>query len=240
MLIIPAIDLKDGRCVRLEQGRADQVTAYAGDPVDTALRWQTEGGLWLHVVDLDGAFQGHPVHTDTVRRIAAAVGIPVELGGGMRTDADISQALEAGVRRVILGTRACEQPADLAGLVQRFGSDRIAVGIDARDGWVQTRGWVTTTQMRAEDLARSVCEAGVGTILYTDTRRDGMLQGVNTEQVDRICTAVDCTVIASGGVSSPADVSRLVALQRANLAGVIVGKALYDGTVTLPELIAAT
>ncbi len=240
MLIIPAIDLKDGRCVRLEQGRADLVTTYADDPAAMAVHWQAEGGRWLHVVDLDGAFEGRPVHGEAVRRIVDAIDIPVELGGGIRDDSHIAQALEMGVQRVILGTRACEHPDELAGLVDRFGSDRIAVGIDARDGWVQTRGWVETTRIRAQDLAVNVAGAGVNTILYTDTSRDGMLQGVNAEQIDLICGAVDCTVIASGGVTSTEDVKRLVALDRSNLAGVIVGKALYDGTVTMAELIAAT
>lgn len=236
MTILPAIDLKDGRCVRLRQGRLEEQTVYSESPVEMARHWVKEGGEFLHVVDLDGAFAGHPVHVDTVRAICAAVDVPVETGGGIRTDDDIARVLDAGAARVILGTRICEKPDELARLVERFGAERIAAGIDACDGKVQTRGWAETTAVDAVELATNVSAAGVGTLIYTDTTRDGMLGGVNAFETGRICSAVSCRVIASGGVSGVDDIQRLAALRCTNLEGAIVGKALYEGTVTLRRL----
>ena len=177
--IIPAIDLKGGKCVRLKQGLANEVTEYSDSPSEMAKHWEKEGGAFLHVVDLDGAFEGTPVHATELKAICEAVDMPVEIGGGIRTDEDIENLLATGVTRIILGTRACEHPEELARLVEKFGGDRIAVGIDARDGMVQTKGWVETTDVVAVDLAKQVDEAGVGTIIYTDTSRDGMMAGVN-------------------------------------------------------------
>ena len=234
--IIPAIDLKSGKCVRLRQGLANEETVYSDSPVEMAHHWVKEGGRFLHVVDLDGAFQGTPVHTDVLREICAAIDIPVEIGGGIRTDKDIENLLATGVTRVILGTRACEHPEELARLVGKFGGERIAVGIDARDGKVQTKGWVETTDVEAVDLAKQVDEAGVGTIIYTDTSRDGMLDGVNAFEMGKICSAVSCEVVASGGVSTPEDMKRLSMLNCENLTGAIVGKALYEETVTVKQL----
>ncbi len=234
--IIPAIDLKGGKCVRLRQGLEDEVTEYSDDPVAMARHWVEQGGGYLHVVDLDGAFAGHPVHTDVLRRITAAVDIPVEIGGGLRTDEDIDAVLDAGVARAILGTRACEHPEELSRLVAHFGGERIAVGIDARDGMVQTKGWIETTGVAATDLAVNVELAGVKTIIYTDTSRDGMMRGVNAEQVSAICKVVGCDVVASGGVSAVDDVRRLMEVECGNLIGAIVGKALYDESVTIAEL----
>lgn len=236
--LYPAIDLKDGKCVRLRQGRADAVTVYSEDPVATARKWADAGGDWLHVVDLDGAFAGHPVHHDIVRAIAAAIPIPVELGGGLRTDDDIQRMLDAGVRRVVLGTRACADPDALAALVQRFG-DRLAVGIDARNGRVQVKGWVETTETLAVDLARRVSALGVSAVIYTDTATDGMLTGPNIEGVRMLCRAVTAKVIASGGISTCQDIAALAALNLPNLEGVIVGKALYEGAVTMAGMKAA-
>lgn len=235
MRIYPAIDLKGGKCVRLQQGRADAVTVYSDDPVAMARHWIAEGGDWLHIVDLDGAFSGHPVHRATVAEIAAAISAPIEFGGGMRTDADIRSMLDAGARRVVLGTRACAEPEALADLVRQFG-DHLAVGIDARGGRVQVKGWVETTDTMAVDLAVRVSRLGVRTIIYTDTATDGMLTGPNVEGVKALCTAVTCNVIASGGVSRTEDVARLSALRLPNLEGVIIGKALYEGTVTMQGL----
>lgn len=234
--IIPAIDLKGGRCVRLRQGLANEETVYSDSPVEMARHWVRAGGEFLHVVDLDGAFMGHPVHTEVLREICSAIKIPVEIGGGIRTDEDIEKLLATGVCRVILGTRACEHPEELARLVQKFGGQRIAVGIDARAGKVQTKGWVETTDIEAVDLAKKVDAAGVGTIIYTDTARDGMLDGVNAFEMGKICSAVSCNVVASGGVSSVEDIQRLAALNCANLTGAIVGKALYEKTVTVRRL----
>lgn len=224
--------------MRLRQGRAEAVTVYSEDPVAMARKWADAGGDWLHVVDLDGAFAGHPVHHDTVRAIAAAISIPVELGGGLRTDDDISRMLDAGVRRVVLGTRACADPGALVALVKRFG-DRLAVGIDARNGRVQVKGWVETTDTLAVDLARRVSDLGVGAIIYTDTATDGMLTGPNIEGVRSLCLSVKAQVIASGGISTCQDIAALAALRLPNLDGVIVGKALYEGAVTIPGMKAA-
>ncbi|MFA5687854.1 MAG: 1-(5-phosphoribosyl)-5-[(5-phosphoribosylamino)methylideneamino]imidazole-4-carboxamide isomerase [Kiritimatiellales bacterium] len=234
--IIPAIDLKGGRCVRLRQGAAADETVYSFDPVETARMWVKEGGEFLHVVDLDGAFLGRPVHTEILREICTAIDIPVEIGGGIRTDADIETLLNTGVARVILGTRACEHPEELARLVKKFGGEKIAAGIDARNGKVQTKGWVETTDITAADLAKQVDAAGVGTLIYTDTARDGMMDGVNAFETGKICSAVSCSVVASGGVSSVEDIKRLAALNSPNLTGAIVGKALYEKTVTVKQL----
>jgi len=238
VIILPAIDLKDGKCVRLRQGRAEEVTVYSDDPVAQAREWLAQGAEQLHVVDLDGAFQGEPQHMEQIAQIVRAVGIPVEVGGGLRTDAQIEQMLGVGVARAILGTRAVESLDTLRALVRRFGA-AIAVGIDARDGFVQVRGWVETTKVRAVDLARRVEDAGVRTIIYTDTATDGMLGGPNLTALREMCATVACRVIASGGVSAPEHAAALRDLGFPNLYGAIVGKALYDGKTTLAAMRAA-
>jgi phosphoribosylformimino-5-aminoimidazole carboxamide ribotide isomerase len=238
MIILPAIDLKDGRCVRLRQGLADEVTVYSDDPVDMALHWVAEGGEFLHVVDLDGAFKGTPAHLDVIARIVNAIPIPVEVGGGLRSDDDIQRVLDVGVARAIIGTRAFADPDSLAATVERFG-DKVAVGIDARDGRVQVKGWVETTDMLAVDLARKADSVGVKTLIVTDTATDGMMVGTNVAAMDEICKAVSCNVIASGGVTAPADVSALTALGHSNLYGAIVGKALYEKSTTITDMKAA-
>ena len=234
--ILPAVDIKDGRCVRLRQGRAGDLQVYGDDPVEMARRWAGEGATRLHVVDLDGAFQGRPVHTRLIGRMAAAVAIPVEASGGLRTDAHIRDLLDRGVDRVVVGTQACRPEGPLAEWIRLFGA-RLVVGIDARDGLVQVRGWTETTTIRAVDLAARAAAEGVRTIVYTDTAVDGMLAGVNGAAVAEICDAAPCDVIASGGVASAADIAALAALRRPNLVGAIVGKALYEGRVTLRELL---
>lgn len=239
MLILPAIDLKDGHCVRLRQGRADDVTVYADDPVEMALKWAEQGAQYLHVVDLDGAFQGHPVHTQVIARIVDAIPIPVEVGGGLRQDEHVAELVDCGVDRAIVGTRAMAEPEALDRLAARFGP-HVAVGIDARGGYVQVKGWVETTEVRAVDLAQRVDTAGIATIIYTDTATDGMLQGTNVPAMAEVADAVGCGVVASGGISSVSDVEALVALQRPNIVGAIVGKALYEGSVSLPDLVRAT
>ena len=238
MIILPAIDLKDGKCVRLRQGKAEDVTVYSDDPVAQALTWLKQGAEQLHVVDLDGAFQGEPRHAEVIARIVREIGIPVEVGGGLRTDAQIERLLHAGVARAIIGTRALENLDALAALVKRFG-DAIAVGIDARDGLVQVKGWVETTKTLATDLAKQMESAGVRTIIYTDTATDGMLGGPNLAAMRQMCGTVSCRIIASGGVSAPEHVTSLKALGCANLYGAIVGKALYDGKTTLAAMKAA-
>ena len=236
MVILPAIDLKDGKCVRLRQGRADDVTVYGDDPAAQARDWRAQGGAELHVVDLDGAFAGARRHADAIARIIEAFGGPVEVGGGIRDLESLRSVMDAGAARAIIGSAALEDPSFLSEAVELYG-DRIAVGIDARDGFVQTKGWVETTGVRAVDLATAVAKAGVRSIIYTDTATDGMLGGPNLSQMAAICDAAPtCLVTASGGVSSPYDVANLKALERTNLRAAIVGKALYDGRTTLKEL----
>ena len=233
MVILPAIDLKGGVCVRLRQGRAEDVTTYNDDPAAQARDWRDQGGRELHVVDLDGAFAGTPKHAEIIRQIIEAFGGPVEVGGGLRTPEALDAVIEAGATRAIIGSAALEDPEFLTRAVEQYG-DRIAVGIDARDGFVQTRGWVTTTAVKATDLAKAVEKIGVKTIIYTDTATDGMLGGPNLEQMAAICDAApSCQITASGGVSSPTDVKNLMAVGKPNLRAAIVGKALYDGRATI-------
>ena len=236
MVILPAIDLKGGKCVRLRQGRADDVTVYGDDPAAQAKDWRDQGGRELHVVDLDGAFAGTPRHAEVIKRIIEAFDGPVEVGGGIRTPEALRAVIEAGAARAIIGSSALEDPEFLSKAVELYG-ERIAVGIDARDGFVQTKGWVTTTDVKAVELAGAVAKIGVKTIIYTDTATDGMLGGPNLSQMAAICDAAPtCQITASGGVSSPFDVENLKALERSNLRAAIVGKALYDGRTTLREM----
>ena len=236
MIILPAIDLKDGKCVRLRQGRADDVTVYGDDPAAQAKDWAEQGGEELHVVGLDGAFAGTPRHAEVIARIIKAFGGPVEVGGGLRTPEALSAVIEAGAARAIIGSAALDDPEFLMQAVELYG-DKIAVGIDARGGLVQTKGWVETSRTKATDLAAAVARMGVKAIIYTDTATDGMLGGPNLTQLAAICDAApECQITASGGVSSPFDVANLKALERANLRAAIVGKALYDGRTTLREM----
>lgn len=222
--------------MRLRQGRADDETVYGDDPAAQARDWREQGGRELHVVDLDGAFAGEPRHAEVIAKVIEAFGGPVEVGGGIRSMDSLRAVLEAGAARAIIGSAALEDPAFLSAALELYG-DRIAVGIDARDGFVQTRGWVETTKVRATELAAAVEKAGVKSIIYTDTATDGMLGGPNLTQMAAICDAAPgCSITASGGVSSPYDVKNLMALGRANLVAAIVGKALYDGRTTLREL----
>jgi phosphoribosylformimino-5-aminoimidazole carboxamide ribotide isomerase len=238
MTIYPAIDIKGGRCVRLTQGRADQETVYAENPADVAADFRAAGSAWVHVVDLDGAFAGEPQNLAAVRAIVAA-GMKVELGGGLRTRAAVERALGFGVSRVVIGTRAAESEAFVGELVQAFG-DRIAVGIDAKNGQVAVKGWVDTTGVGALALAQRMAALGVATLIYTDIGTDGMLTGPNLAAQEAMLAAVSCRVIASGGVSRRDDVIALAKLaqRHAHLDGVIVGKALYERRVDLRDLLA--
>lgn len=236
--VLPAIDLQGGRCVRLRQGRAEESTVYGEDPEAMARRWAGQGARWLHVVDLDGAFAGKPAHAGLMEKIVRAAGIAVEWGGGLRETDDLRRALDAGVRRVVVGTSAWAQPERLAEWADLLG-DALAVGIDARDGRVQVRGWTDTTDVLAVDLARRASELGVKTVICTDTATDGMLTGPNLDAMEAVCRAASCRVIASGGVSRVEDVRALMALPVDNLRGAIVGKALYEGRTALSELLAA-
>jgi phosphoribosylformimino-5-aminoimidazole carboxamide ribotide isomerase len=234
MVILPAIDLRGGRCVRLLQGRADAETVYSDDPGAMAATFRAAGATWVHVVDLDGAFQGERANAAAVRAIVGA-GMKVELGGGLRDAATVARVLADGVSRVVIGTRAAEDPSFVGELVQTHGGDRIAVGIDARDGRVAVKGWVETTGILALDLARTAQQAGVHTLIYTDIATDGMLGGPNVTALEAMLTAVRCQVIASGGVANLAHIETLgqLAKRHSNLAGVITGKAIYERTLDL-------
>jgi phosphoribosylformimino-5-aminoimidazole carboxamide ribotide isomerase len=236
MLVIPAIDLKGGRCVRLYQGDMNQATVYSDDPVATALRWQSEGAERLHVVDLDGAVSGAGVNTAVIEHICWALTIPVQVGGGIRDVAAIERLLSRGVSRVILGTVAYRQPEIVAAACQRF-PGRITVGIDARAGKVAVQGWTEATELEAVELARRCASMGVNEIVYTDITRDGTSQGVNLDATLALARAVTLPIIASGGVASLQDIERLLPLETEGIAGVIVGRALYTGAVKLAEAI---
>lgn len=238
MTIYPAIDLKGGRAVRLLQGRADQETVYATQPADVATAFRAAGSRWVHVVDLDGAFAGVPQNLPHVEAMVA-LGLQVQLGGGLRDRAAVERALDLGVARVVIGTRAAESESFVSELVGAFGA-RIAVGIDAKDGQVAVKGWVDTTATGALDLARRMDALGVQTIIYTDIGTDGMLTGPNLAAQEAMAEAVGAQVIASGGVSRREDVIALAEIEkrRPNLGGVIVGKALYEKRVELSDLLA--
>ena len=237
MLVIPAIDLKDGRCVRLYQGDMDQATIYSEDPIATALRWQHEGAERLHVVDLDGAVSGAGVNTPVIKRICQALTIPVQVGGGIRTVGTAEHLFAHGVSRVILGTVAYRQPEVVATACQRF-PGRITVGIDARAGKVAVQGWTEATALDAITLAKRCAAMGVSEIVYTDIARDGTEQGVNLDATLALAHGVPLPVIASGGVANLRDIERLAPLKKEGIAGVIVGRALYTGAVKLTEAIA--
>jgi len=233
MLLIPAIDLKDGQCVRLRQGRMDDSTVFSTDVVATAGRWVNAGCRRLHMVDLNGAFAGQPVNADAVRRVVEAFpDLPVQVGGGIR-NLDIAEAyLDAGVRWVIVGTQAVHDSQFVARLCQRF-PNRVIVGLDARDGFAAVDGWATVTGHRVEDLAERFADFGVDAIVYTDIGRDGMMKGVNVDATAALARAIEIPVIASGGVSTMEDVRALNAVSPAGVIGAIVGRALYEGTLDL-------
>ena len=231
MIVIPAIDLRDGRCVRLLQGDFARETVYGDDPVQMALRWQEAGAAMLHVVDLDGARAGHPVQAAIVASIAAALTIPVQLGGGMRTLEHIAGAFDGGVARVVLGTAAIEDRDLLAAALDRWGAERIVLGIDARGGMVATRGWIETTAVRATDLARDLAALGLRRVVYTDIGRDGTLHEPNYAALAEMAAVGDFAVIASGGVARREHLAALAALP--GVEATIVGRALYTGDVVL-------
>ena len=226
LTLYPAIDLKDGACVRLRRGAMDQATVYSDDPAAQARAWQDAGCRWLHVVDLNGAFAGRAVNGAAVAAILAAANVPVQLGGGIRDLAAVERWLEAGVRRVILGSAAVRDPELVHEACRRF-PGQIAIGIDARDGMVATDGWAATSSLSAAELAARFADAAA--VIYTDIGRDGMLTGLNLEQTAAVAETSTAPVIASGGVGSVDDLQALVDLAHPNIEGVIVGRALYDG-----------
>ncbi len=234
MIIFPAIDIKDGLCVRLMQGDPERVTVYGRDPAGVALRWQEEGAEWLHVVDLDGAFSQTPRNREAIVSILNAVSIPVQVGGGIRRLATIEDYLGLGLGRVILGTAALREPQLLEEACRRF-PGRVALGIDARDGWVAIEGWKETTRQDAIGLVRSFSHLDLAAVIYTDIHRDGMQSGVNVQATRSLLEATDFPVIASGGVATLKDVEALLELVPLGLLGVITGRAIYDGTLVLRE-----
>lgn len=237
LVLYPAIDLKDGACVRLRRGDMDDATVYSDDPGAQAQAWQDAGCQWLHVVDLNGAFAGHSVNIQAVAAILAAATVPVQLGGGIRDMAGVERWVHAGIRRVILGSAAVKTPALVHEACRAF-PGRIAVGIDARDGFVATEGWAETSTMSATDLALRFEDAGVAAVIYTDIGRDGMLTGLNLEQTLALAARLRTPVIASGGVGSLADLQALRDRAPPGVEGVIVGRALYDGRVGLRTALA--
>ncbi len=236
MLLIPAIDLKDGRCVRLRQGRMDDETVFSDDPVDMAGRWVTEGARRLHLVDLNGAFAGEPVNGAAVRAIAARFpGLPIQVGGGIRDEATIAAYLDAGVTWCIIGTAAVTDPAVVAGACRAF-PGHIIVGLDAKDGQVAINGWAEITEYRVEELAKHFEQDGVSAIVYTDIGRDGMLTGPNVEATQRLAEAIATPVIASGGITNLDDIRALVKASQASasggeIVGAITGRAIYEGSL---------
>jgi phosphoribosylformimino-5-aminoimidazole carboxamide ribotide isomerase len=234
VLILPAIDLRGSQCVRLQQGDYARETVFGADPAAMARRWVEQGAACLHLVDLDGAREGRPVNGDSVRAIVAAAGVPCQLGGGLRSDAHVEEALAWGVARVVVGTRALRDPEWCRSLCQRF-PDRIAVGIDARDGLVAVEGWLEASDRSALDFARQCGRWGAAAIIYTDISRDGMLEGPNVEATAELAAAVAVPVIASGGVTTLDDVGRLA---RRGLYGCIIGRALYEGRIDLAAAVA--
>lgn len=236
MIVIPAIDLKDGRCVRLEQGKMDKDTVYGDNPADMAVKWAECGAERLHVVDLNGAFAGEPKNLEAIKAIVAAVNIPVQVGGGIRDISTMERLFDLGVERLILGTSACQNPELVKEACKKF-PDGIIAGIDASNGMVAIKGWAEITAKDALDLAREMEEAGVSAIIYTDISRDGMMKGPNLNTIKRMADAVNIPVIASGGVSSLRDIRNLKILEVAGVAGVITGKAIYSGALDLKKAI---
>jgi phosphoribosylformimino-5-aminoimidazole carboxamide ribotide isomerase len=239
MMIIPAIDLKEGKVVRLQQGDPSQKTIYSEDPVELARQWQDQGAQSLHVVDLDGAFSGSPVHLDLIEKIAQTVEIPIQVGGGIRKLEDILSVVQAGAERVILGTRAVASPLFLNEACQRF-AGRILLGIDAKGGYVAVEGWTKPTSLKAIDFARQASRFALSGIVYTDIHRDGMLTGPNLVSLREMAEVVSIPLIASGGISNLEDVRAILALEPKGVTAMIIGKALYSGSLELAKAIALT
>lgn len=247
MIVFPAVDLRQGKCVRLTQGRPDAQTVYSDDPVVMALRWEVAGAKWLHVVNLDGAFAGAlragaepgdlPINVQVLRDIVGAAHVPVQFGGGVRTLDDIQFLLDLGVRQVILGTVAVRVPDLVSAALARFGAERIVVGIDAREGMAAALGWQETSDVEAVSLGHEMVRRGVRRVIYTDIARDGTLSGINVTATAQLARETGLRVIAAGGVASLDDIRALKAVEADGIEGVIVGKALYTGMVDLAQVI---
>jgi phosphoribosylformimino-5-aminoimidazole carboxamide ribotide isomerase len=234
MRIIPAVDIKEGRCVRLVQGKADRETVYSNDPLSMANHWDEEGAQLIHVVDLDGAFHGSPINAEIVKNIIYSSSVDIQVGGGIRTLETVETYVKAGAYRIILGTVAQQEPEFVEEACKRF-PDKIIVGIDAREGLVAVKGWVEVSEQKATDLAQKLKGYGIAGFIFTDISRDGMLQGPNLESIKEFAESAQLPVIASGGVSRLEDIKNLAKLESYGVEGVIVGKALYDKTLTFKE-----
>lgn len=235
MLLIPAIDLKDGQCVRLRQGRMEDTTVFSANPVDVAQRWVDAGARRLHLVDLNGAFEGKPVNGEVVRAVVAKFPeLPVQIGGGIRDAATVAAYLEAGVQFCIIGTKAVQEPQFVVELCKQF-SGHIIVGIDAKNGMVATDGWAEVSRVAAIDLAKQFEQAGVSAIVYTDIARDGMMTGVNVEETAKLAASISIPVIASGGVTNLDDIKALLAVEQQGVMGAILGRSIYEGSIDLAE-----
>jgi phosphoribosylformimino-5-aminoimidazole carboxamide ribotide isomerase len=239
MVIFPAIDLKDGQCVRLIQGRADAKTVYSDNPAQIAASFEEQGASYLHVVDLDGAFTGSPRNVEAIKKIAETVNIPIQVGGGLRNLDDVKRMLDLGASRVIIGTSAVKSPQFVSELLQHFKSEQIVLGIDARDGKVAVEGWVETSVLTAVDFGKSMKELGIETCVFTDISRDGLLNGPNLASIKEMTEKTGLKIIASGGVSSLENIMALKAWEDLGIVGAIIGKALYDGKINLIEALAA-
>jgi phosphoribosylformimino-5-aminoimidazole carboxamide ribotide isomerase len=233
VLILPAIDIRDGKCVRLRQGDYGQETIFSDDPAAMARRWAQEGARFLHVVDLDGAREGRPINSASVQMIVQAAGIPCQVGGGIRTDEQVAEALSWGVERVVIGTRVLQDPGWLESLSRRY-PGKVVLGIDARNGWVATGGWLQVSQVPALELAKRCTTWPLAALVYTDIRRDGMLEGPNFEELATLASSVSLPLIASGGVTTREDITRLAGV---GVAGCIVGRALYEGRLRLTDIV---
>ncbi|WP_143319023.1 1-(5-phosphoribosyl)-5-[(5-phosphoribosylamino)methylideneamino]imidazole-4-carboxamide isomerase [Clostridium sp. HBUAS56010] len=234
MQLYPAIDLKDGKCVRLKQGEFKDITVYSDKPEEIAQLWQSQGATYLHLVDLDGALAGHSVNEDVIKRITDAVSIPIEIGGGIRSEEAIESMLSLGVSRVIIGTKAAENPEFIRDMVGKFGQERIVAGVDAKNGMVAVEGWEKLSNLSASELLSQMKEYGVRHVVYTDIARDGMLSGPNVEYTKKLTEETGMDIIASGGMSSMEDLKQLY---EAGVQGAIIGKALYEKRIDLREAV---
>ncbi len=239
MIIYPAIDLKEGQCVRLVQGKAENKTVYSSDPGSMAYSFQSQGAEWLHVVDLDGAFAGRPQNIEAIKQIAARINIPFQVGGGLRSRQDVEKVLEMGASRVIIGTRAVTSPAFAEELLAEFGAEKIVLGLDARDGMVAIEGWVEKSSLRVLDFAQTMHRLGVKTAICTDISRDGLLQGPNLDSIREIAEQSGLQIIASGGVTTVDNIIKLREMESYGVTGAIIGKALYDGKIDLKDALGA-
>ncbi len=239
MIIFPAIDLKEGQCVRLVQGRREDKTVYSNSPGEMARSFEQQGAQYLHVVDLDGAFEGEPRNLQAIAEIAAAIKIPFQVGGGLRTRADVARLLELGASRVIIGTRAVHNPLFMQELLEEYGPERILLGIDAHDGMVAMEGWLEKSTLDAFKFGQTMGHLGVKTAVYTDIARDGLLQGPNLPAIEQMVRSSGLNIIASGGVSTVENITALKELEPLGLVGAIVGKALYEGKISLADALAA-